>query len=85
VTLYPRTRSKHMAILEGIEKLTFGSALFAAAAKAKGVPGMPEVDPAAYPNLAACVAASEFDDEGTFVEALRMLLAGIRLRTEAGA
>ena len=82
VKRYPRTRSKHMAILEGIEKLTFGSALFAAAARAKGIPGMPDVDPARHPHLAQSVAASGYDDEGTFVEALRMLLAGIRLRTQ---
>ena len=82
VKRYPRTRSKHMAILEGIEKLTFGSALFAAAARAKGIPGMPDVDPAIHPHLAQSIAASSYDDEGTFVEALRMLLAGIRLRTQ---
>lgn len=82
---YPHTRDLHLAILEGIEKLTFGSALFAAAAGNAGIPAMPEVDPARYPNLAASIAASRFDDEGNFVEALRMFLAGVRLRTQTPA
>lgn len=80
---YPQTRVLHMAILEGIEKLTFGSALFAAAASTAGVPAMPEVTAKDYPNLAESVAASQFDDEGNFVEALRMFLAGVRVRTQA--
>lgn len=82
---YPQTRGLHMAILEGIEKLTFGSALFAAAARNAGVPSMPVVDPTDYPNLAQSVAASIYDDEGNFEEALRMLLAGVRVRTQAQA
>jgi len=79
---YPQTRALHMAILEGIEKLTFGSALFAAAASTAGVPAMPEVTAKDYPNLAESVAASQSDDEGNFVEALRMFLAGVRVRTQ---
>jgi TetR/AcrR family transcriptional regulator, tetracycline repressor protein len=82
---YPQTRNLHMAILEGIEKLTFGSALFAAAAGTAGISPMPDIDAAHYPNLAQSVAASPFDDEDTFVEALRMLLAGVRLRTQVQA
>lgn len=85
VSNYPQTRALHMAILEGIEKLTFGSALFAAAAATANVPAMPEVTAKDYPNLAESVAASQFDDEGNFVEALRMLLAGVRARTQPPA
>jgi TetR/AcrR family transcriptional regulator, tetracycline repressor protein len=80
---YPETRGLHMAILEGIEKLTFGSALFAAAAEMRHIAAMPQITPEAYPHLAASIAASAFDDEGNFVEALRMLLAGARLRMAA--
>ena len=82
---YPRTRHLHMAILEGVEKLTFGSALFAAAARAAGIAAMPDVALAQFPNLAASIAACSLDDEGNFVEALRMLLAGVRVRTQPGA
>jgi AcrR family transcriptional regulator len=79
---YPRTRELHMAILEGIEKLTFGDALFAAAAQARGLPAMPEIDPTQHPNLAESVAANRMDDEAVFVEALSMFFAGVRVRTE---
>lgn len=81
---YPRTRELHMAILEGIEKLTFGDALFEAAARARNMPAMPEIDPETHPNLALSVAANTMDDEQVFIEALRMFFAGVRVRTAAG-
>lgn len=77
---YPETRSLHMAILEGIEKLTFGDALFEAAARAKGVAAMPAIDPERYPNLAKSIAANTLDEEQVFIEALRMFFAGVRVR-----
>lgn len=77
---YPESRELHLAILEGIEKLTFGDALFEASARAKGMPAMPEVDQAKYPNLAKSIAANTMDDEQIFGEALRMFMAGVRLR-----
>lgn len=80
---YPDTRELHMAILEGIEKLTFGSALFQAAAHASGLPAMPQVDAKAYPNLALSIAANRYDDEENFVEALRIFFAGVRARVGA--
>jgi TetR/AcrR family transcriptional regulator, tetracycline repressor protein len=78
---YPHTRELHMAILEGIEKLTFGDALFEAAARARNLPAMPAIDPVQFPNLALSIAANKLDDEGVFVEALRMFFAGVRVRT----
>jgi TetR/AcrR family transcriptional regulator, tetracycline repressor protein len=78
---YPRTRALHMAILEGIEKLTFGDALFEAAARSRNMPAMPAIDPAKHPNLSQSVAANQMDEEGVFVEALRMFFAGVRVRT----
>lgn len=80
---YPKTRELHMAILEGIEKLTFGDALFEAAARARQLPAMPEINPETHPNLAQSVAANTMDEEGVFVEALRMFFAGVRVRTAA--
>jgi len=77
---YPESRELHLAILEGIEKLTFGDALFEASARARGMPAMPAFDPAKYPNLAKSIAANTFDDEQIFGEALRMFMAGVRLR-----
>ena len=80
VTGYPESRELHLAILEGIEKLTFGDALFEASARSRGLPAMPNVDPAKYPNLAKSIAANSLDDEQIFGEALRIFMAGVRLR-----
>jgi TetR/AcrR family transcriptional regulator, tetracycline repressor protein len=80
---YPQTRELHMAILEGIEKLTFGDALFEAAARARGLPAMPDIDARLFPNLAQSIAANRLNDEEVFVEALRMFFAGVRARTSA--
>ena len=80
---YPETRELHMAILEAIEKLTYGSALFQAAALASGSPSMPAFDAKRYPNLAESMAANPYDDEQIFLEALRTLILGIRVRTDA--
>lgn len=72
-----------MAVIEGAEKITYGSALFAASARADGVPPMPPVDAAAYPGLAVAIAANPFDDEALFVEVLRMFLTGAGARAAA--
>jgi AcrR family transcriptional regulator len=78
---YPFTRDIHMTILEGLEKLTIGSALFEASARTRKITSMPEVDAASYPNLAESVAANPFEDEALFVEAVQMFLAGVKART----
>jgi len=77
---YPHTRELHLAILEGIEKLTFGSALFEAAARAAGQPAMPPFDTVRYPSLAQSLAVCPRDDETNFIEAMRMFFAGVRVR-----
>lgn len=71
-----------LMILEGSDKLTFGSALFAAAARSKAIPSMPDFDLATYPNLAAAVRANRFDEESLFVETIKAFLAGVRLLSE---
>lgn len=76
--------SIRMAVIEGAEKITYGSALFAASARADGVPPMPPVDPVAFPALTDALAANPFDDEALFVEVLRMFLVGAEERARAG-
>lgn len=80
---YPLPAELHMAVIEGTEKITFGSALFAAAARAEDVPAMPLVDTHLFPALGRAIEANPFDDEAMFVETLRMFLAGARARAEA--
>lgn len=64
-------------VLEGAEKLTFGSALFAAAAQAVGAEQFPVGDPTRYPYLAEAHAANALDDEDIFVACLRAFLNGL--------
>lgn len=70
----------HAAILESIEKLTYGSSLFAAAAEAHHSPVMPIFDAARYPMLAKALTTEADDQEALFVETIRLLFDGFRLR-----
>jgi TetR/AcrR family tetracycline transcriptional repressor len=70
----------HAAILESIEKLTFGASLYAAAAKARHSSAMPLFDAARYPLLADALASSAADGEALFVETIRLLFEGFRAR-----
>jgi AcrR family transcriptional regulator len=74
---------EHLALIEVLEKFTFGSALFEAAAKARGVDPMPQLDPQKLPHLARAIAANRLDEEGLFVDALNKLLNGFH--PEVGA
>lgn len=67
-----------LMIVEGAEKLTYGSALFAAASKAQGKPAMPPFDAGRYPNLARAIHASPSKDaDALFVDTLRQFLKSI--------
>lgn len=70
----------HLAVIEGTEKLTFGSSLFAAAAMSRGIKHMPEFDAAKLPNLARAITANPLDDEALFAETIRCFLTGIAER-----
>ena len=75
----PYPPEKQVVISELTEKLTYGSALFAAAAESYHVAAMPAVDELRYPHLARALAAAPSDEE-VFVEALRTQFAGMRAR-----
>lgn len=67
-----------LMILEAAEKLTFGSALFAAASIAEGKRAMPVFDAAVHPNLAGAIHASPSKDaEALFLATLRQFLDSI--------
>ena len=76
----PYPPESHAILLEAIEKFTYGSSLFAAAAKSYHTPAMPEVDEAHFPKLSQALAAAPADDEAIYVESLKILLSGLRLR-----
>lgn len=79
----PYPPEMHLVIIEGTDKLTYGSALFAAAARSRGKPEMPDFDVTKFPHVATAVRASPFNDEGLFVESLRYFLAGLREQLSA--
>lgn len=79
----PFPAAMHLAVIEGTEKITFGSALFEASARADGVPAMPAVDAKRFPALQGSISANPFDEEQLFVETLRIFLEGARRRAAA--
>lgn len=76
----PYPPETHAILLEVIEKFTYGSSLFAAAAESHHTPAMPEVDESHFPNLSRALAAAPADDEQIYIESLKVLLAGLRAR-----
>ena len=76
----PYAPEHHVVVLEAIERFTFGFTLFAAAAASAHTLPTPEVDPAQFPFLAAAIERAPTDEEVVFVEALRVILDGLRLR-----
>lgn len=69
-----------LAILDALEKLTYGTSLFDAAAKAHDHAAMPAFDAARYPLLADALAKSPVTDEALFIETLNVLLDGFSFR-----
>lgn len=76
----PYPPDTHMTLLEGTEKLTYGSALFAAAAHARSVLAMPPIDTTRTPHLARARDANPHDPEALFEATIRTYLAGFRAR-----
>jgi TetR/AcrR family transcriptional regulator, tetracycline repressor protein len=70
----------HAAILDALEKLTYGASLFAAAAATHHIPALPTFSAERFPLLAAALEAGPDDEEALFVETLRALLDGFRAR-----
>lgn len=77
--LCPYPAEHHAAILEALEKLTYGASLFAAAAEAHHVPAMPDFDEARYPRLARALQIGP-RDEALFRETLELLFDGFAAR-----
>lgn len=68
-----------LIVLEGAEKLTFGSALFEAAAIVTQTELFPLEDPERYPFLSRAALAHTLGGEDTFVTCLRTFLYGLPL------
>lgn len=79
----PYPEDMQLMILEGCEKLTFGSALFSAASRSRAIAPMPDFDRNELQALAKAVRANPFDEEALFVETLQTFLTGVHARAEA--
>lgn len=76
---YNVSPEQQLMALEGLEALTFGSALFAASSRTRGIDPMPDFDPERYPKLAMAVRRNPYDEEALFIETLRAFLRGLDL------
>ncbi len=65
---------QQMLVLEGTEKLTFGSALLGAMSRAKGVDPLPPYDPDKHQHLNRAVEANNYDEDAMFEAAVRGFL-----------
>lgn len=74
----------HMTILEGSEKLTFGSAIFAASSRSLGVSPYGDLDAEKLPYLVAAHAAHTLSEEETFLATLTAYLDGLPLEKDPG-
>jgi len=73
----PLPVERHMVLIEGLEKLTFGSALFEASCRTRGIEPMPEFDRERLPHLAAAVKAGVAGDETIFTACVLAFLEGV--------
>lgn len=85
ISTYPFAPKITLLLIEGIEKLNYGSALFEAAARARKVPQMPPIDPERYPSLKEAVDTNDLDHEEMLVATLRVYIAGFRALHEKPA
>jgi AcrR family transcriptional regulator len=66
-----------LEIIQGLEGLTYGSALSAAAATRSGRQPFPELDPAEYPTLSRAVSAEHRSPEAVFLSTVHRFLAQV--------
>lgn len=85
VANYPVTPPWRMVLLEGLDRLTFGTAFFEAAARVRAIDPMPQFDAAKLPNLAEAVRANPFDREQLFAETVRAYVLGVERLSAAAA
>jgi AcrR family transcriptional regulator len=67
----------HLIAMDGMDTLTYGSALFAASSRAQAIERTPDFDPAEFPKLALAVRHNPYDDEAQFAAMIRAFLQGL--------
>lgn len=71
----PLPLSAHVLVLDGLERLTIGTALIEAARPPRAA--FAAVDPTRHLQLAEALARNELDAENLFIESIRAFLAGV--------
>lgn len=74
VGIFPLPKDQHMVVIEGLEKLTMGSALFEAACRSRGIEPMPAFDRSKLPHLADALRSNVYGDEALFIETVSRFL-----------
>lgn len=74
---------QHMAIITGLEYLTFGSAFLTAAALSRHVREFAPHDPHLFPSLAAAIKSNKLSEEAIFEETVRAFLEGFVTRADS--
>ena len=76
----------HVLILEGLEKVTLGFALYHAASWTWPSTGFPAFDGMRFPDLRHALDVSPFDEDALFVASCRAFLDGVRamIRADSG-
>lgn len=75
----------HLLIIEGLDKLTLGSALYSASRRVSGQSEFPSPDPDRDPMLARALDANRWSEEEIFAETVRSFLRGAVSATPAAA
>lgn len=76
-------REAWLLIIDGLDKLTYGSVLFEAASISKRLPAFPAADGDRYPKMAEALAVNKHDPERIFRATIRAFLDGIAADTKA--
>lgn len=77
IAICPLPVHQHLVLIEGLDKLTLGWALFEASCRSRTIEPMPRFDAAKLPHLAAAIRASDPDDEPLFVATIKAFLDGL--------
>lgn len=66
-----------LVVMDGLDKLTYGSVLFEAAGISRRLPPFPPADPEQYPRLSKALAENKQDPERLFRSVVRAFLDGL--------
>lgn len=83
IAICPLPAELHMVMIEGLDKLTLGSALFESSCRSRSIEPIPNFDRVKLPHLAEAIRASGLGDEALFTATVRAFLDGLSPETRA--